>query len=138
MAGGWRLVFGNHLHRAESARTMSAICVTIATSGQGKGRPSIMLRTAGGMAWFADYYRSRLESVSHLVLYNSGSVLNAREMPPDLLDELLAIARSLPRGACRVARFSRSPTSGQRFSAHMLAAGGERLTLRSDTRHRVI
>ena len=37
-----------------------------------------------------------LASISHLVLYNSGSVLNPREMPPELLDEIVAFARSLP------------------------------------------
>ena len=32
----------------------------------------------------------------HLVLYNSGSLLNRRELPAEMLDEILAWARSLP------------------------------------------
>ncbi len=46
--------------------------------------------------WFREYYRSSLACVSHLVVYNSGSVLNPREMPPVLLDEIGAFAGSLP------------------------------------------
>ena len=34
----------------------------------------------------------------HLVIYNSGSVLNPGEMPPDFLGEIAAFARILPAG----------------------------------------
>ena len=46
--------------------------------------------------WFREYYKARLDSISHVVLYNSGSVLNPREMPPELLDHILAAIRSFP------------------------------------------
>ena len=56
------------------------------------------------------------DSIGHLVLYNSGSVLNPREMPPEMLDEIVAF-RPL---ACRPFVSSRSIrarlTSGPRFS----------------------
>jgi uncharacterized Fe-S cluster-containing MiaB family protein len=48
------------------------------------------------LAWFQEYYRQVLPKVVHLVLYNSGSLLNPTEMPVELLDEVLAWARSLP------------------------------------------
>ena len=48
------------------------------------------------LAWFQEYYRQVFPEVAHLVLYNSGSLLNPQEMPADVLDEILVWARSLP------------------------------------------
>jgi hypothetical protein len=46
--------------------------------------------------WFRDHYRRQLDSIAHLVVYNSGSVLNPREMPANLLGDIIGFARSLP------------------------------------------
>jgi hypothetical protein len=47
-------------------------------------------------AWFQEHYRQVLGEVAHLVLYNSGSLLNPQEMPAEVLDEVLVWTRSLP------------------------------------------
>jgi len=49
---------------------------------------------------FRRHYRAALPGVDHLVLYNSGSVLNPREMSLDTLARVLGFAAELPR--CRV------------------------------------
>ena len=114
MARGWPW-FSAIMPRAASARITPASGASTATSGQGRGRPSISTTNRQRLAWFHEYYRSHLASISHLVLYNSGSVLNPREMPPELLDEILAFARSLP--AVRSSRSIRaSLTSGRNIS----------------------
>jgi hypothetical protein len=127
---GWRLalVFGNHAPGGICPYYVGDLCHHC-DIGAGEGATFDHATNRQRMAWFADFYRSRLESVSHLVLYNSGSVLNPREMPPDLLDELLAIARSLP--AARVVSLdSRESYIRPEILRRILAAGGERLTLR--------
>jgi radical SAM superfamily enzyme YgiQ (UPF0313 family) len=48
------------------------------------------------LAWFQEHYDGILRDVQHLVLYNSGSILNPQEMPADLLDEILGWSRTLP------------------------------------------
>ena len=64
--------------------------------GAGEGAAFDRAMNSRRLAWFAEYYQSHLPEVRHLVLYNSGSVLNPREMPLELLDEILVFARSLP------------------------------------------
>jgi hypothetical protein len=94
---GWRLalVFGNH--------APGGLCPYVAAQrcfhcdiGSGEGAAFDHLTNRKRLAWFRDHYRPYLASISHLVLYNSGSVLNPREMSQELLDEILAFARSLP------------------------------------------
>lgn len=48
------------------------------------------------LAWFRQHYAELWDSVAHLVVYNSGSVLNEGEMTPQFLTELLAFARLIP------------------------------------------
>ena len=52
------------------------------------------------LEFFKQHYRAVLEHLNHLVLYNSGSLLNPREMSAETLEMLLAYARSLAH--CRV------------------------------------
>ncbi len=94
---GWRLalVFGNH--------APGGLCPYVAAQrcfhcdiGSGEGAAFDHITNRKRLAWFRDYYQPCLASISHLVLYNSGSILNPREMPPEFLDEILAFARSLP------------------------------------------
>ncbi len=94
---GWRLalVFGNH--------AAGGLCPYITANrcfhcdiGSGKGAAFDLATNRRRLAFFREHYAPYLASINHLVLYNSGSVLNPREMPPELLDEILAFARSLP------------------------------------------
>lgn len=94
---GWRLalVFGNH--------APGGLCPYVAANrcfhcdiGSGEGAAFDHATNRSRLAFFCEHYQPYLASISHLVLYNSGSVLNPREMPPELLDEILAFARSLP------------------------------------------
>ena len=94
---GWRLalVFGNH--------APGGLCPYVAAQrcfhcdiGSGEGAAFDHQTNLRRLAWFRDRYQPVLASIDHLVLYNSGSVLNPREMPTDVLREILAFARSLP------------------------------------------
>ena len=94
---GWRLalVFGNH--------APAGVCPYYAASrcfhcdiGAGEGRAFDHAGNRQRLAWFRDHYQRKLDSISHLVLYNSGSVLNPREMSPELLDEVIDFACALP------------------------------------------
>jgi len=94
---GWRLalVFGNH--------APGGLCPYVAAQrcfhcdiGAGEGAAFDDETNRERLAWFRDHYQPFLASISHFVLYNSGSILNPREMPPELLDEILAFVRSLP------------------------------------------
>jgi hypothetical protein len=92
---GWRLalVFGNHAPGGRCPYFPRACFHCDIGAGEGTAFDHVTNRQR--LNWFRDYYQAQLDSISHLVLYNSGSILNPREMPPDLLDEILAFARSL-------------------------------------------
>jgi hypothetical protein len=94
---GWRLalVFGNHAPGGNCPYHVGDLCGHC-DIGAGEGAAFDHSANRRRLAWFAEYYRSCLGSVRHLVLYNSGSVLNPREFPLDLLEEVLTFARSLP------------------------------------------
>jgi hypothetical protein len=93
---GWRLalVFGNHAPNGRCPYYPRACFHCDIGAGEGTAFDHSTNRRR--LDWFRGNYRTQLESISHLVLYNSGSILNPREMPPDLLDEILGFARSLP------------------------------------------
>jgi hypothetical protein len=81
------------------------------------------------MNWFRDYYRGYLDSIRHLVVYNSGSVLNPREMLPELLEDIIAFARSLP--SVRVVSMdSREPYIKPKVLERILSAAGGGITIR--------
>lgn len=52
------------------------------------------------LAFFREHYAAALSSVAHLVLYNSGSTLNPRELSGPSLRAILEFAAALPQ--CRV------------------------------------
>ncbi len=64
--------------------------------GAGEGVAFDLAMNHRRLAWFREFYRAYLDTLNHLVLYNSGSVLNPREMPVPLLDEIVPWACSLP------------------------------------------
>ena len=87
--------------------------------GRGGGRLRSRPRTGSDWPGFAEHYRPHLAPISHLVLYNSGSVLNPREMPPDLLDEIVTFARSLPAVRVDLARLARGLHQAQDSQTHL-------------------
>jgi hypothetical protein len=94
---GWRLalVFGNHAPGGFCPYYAHDRCFHC-DIGAGEGAAFDLTANRQRLAWFQEYYQLHLASVSHLVLYNSGSVLNPREMPWEMLDEIVTFARSLP------------------------------------------
>jgi hypothetical protein len=89
------LVFGNH--------APGGLCPYYARNrcfhcdiGAGEGAAFNHSANLERLAWFQDRYRDQLNAVAHLVVYNSGSVLNPLEMPKELLDEIVTVGGSLP------------------------------------------
>jgi len=89
------LVFGNHAPGGLCPYYAAERCFHC-DIGAGEGVAFDRTTNRQRLAWFRAYYQPHLASISHCVLYNSGSVLNPREMPPELLDEIVLFARSLP------------------------------------------
>jgi uncharacterized Fe-S cluster-containing MiaB family protein len=89
------LVFGNHAPGGRCPNYAAREC-RHCDVGAGEGAAATAASNRGRLAWFQFYYRHVLPEVAHLVLYNSGSLLNPQEMPADVLDEILAWARALP------------------------------------------
>ena len=89
------LVFGNHAPGGQCPYYAAGRCL-FCDIGAGEGAAATPESNRQRLAWFQEHYRQVLPEVAHLVLYNSGSVLNSREMPAEVLDEILAWARSLP------------------------------------------
>jgi len=94
---GWRLalVFGNHAPGGFCPSYTHERCFHC-DIGAGEGAAFDLTTNRQRLAWFQEFYQPHLASVSHLVLYNSGSVLNPREMPSEMLEEIVTFARSLP------------------------------------------
>jgi uncharacterized Fe-S cluster-containing MiaB family protein len=89
------LVFGNHAPHGQCPRYAAGTCHHC-DIGAGEGAAFNSELNRRRLAWFQEHYRQVLPEVVHLVLYNSGSLLNPKEMPADLLDEVLVWTRSLP------------------------------------------
>ena len=64
--------------------------------GAGEGIAFSVAANRHRLKWFMTHYAAILPEVAHLVIYNSGSVLNSREMDVRFLDELIAATNSLP------------------------------------------
>ena len=89
------LVFGNHAPGGRCPYYTAGQC-SYCDIGAGEGAAATLESNRQRLAWFQEHYHEILPEVAHLVLYNSGSLLNPQEMPPELLDAILAWARSLP------------------------------------------
>jgi hypothetical protein len=127
---GWRLalVFGNHAPGGVCPYYAGDLC-DHCDIGAGEGVAFDRTMNRRRIAWFADHYRTHLSSISHIVLYNSGSVLNPREMPPDLLDEIFMFARSLPAVQI-ISLDSREAYIRPETLRRILAVAGESITVR--------
>ena len=89
------LVFGNHAPGGRCPYYTAGQC-SYCDIGAGEGAAATLESNRRRLAWFQEHYRQILPEVAHLVLYNSGSLLNPQEMPAELLDAILVWARSLP------------------------------------------
>jgi len=64
--------------------------------GRGEGRRFDAAMNLARLRWLQKHYSSIWPRVAHLVVYNSGSVLNRLELAPEILTAVLDFARSLP------------------------------------------
>lgn len=64
--------------------------------GRGEGQSVQPKEHARRLAWFAHHYRQDVPTVEHLLFYNSGSVLNPKEMSPWALETLCEQVASWP------------------------------------------
>jgi hypothetical protein len=89
------LVFGNEAKEGQCPFYRRSEC-SHCDIGQGEGHAVSAEHHGQRLRWFVHHYRRELPMVSHLVLYNSGSLLNPKEMTPAALDMLLDFAGTLP------------------------------------------
>ncbi len=64
--------------------------------GLGEGRRFDAAMNLARFRWLQEHYSSIWPRLAHLVVYNSGSVLNRLELAPETLTAVLDFARSLP------------------------------------------
>ncbi len=99
--------------------------------GKGEGRQFTHAMNKERLDFFRLYYRDVLPKVVHLLVYNSGSTLNRKEMSKKTLDEILNFIRTLNN--CRIVSFdSREIFIADNKMQHIL--GG----LRNDQKMRII
>jgi hypothetical protein len=89
------LVFGNQAPGGVCPY-YAAACCHHCDIGAGEGARFDHTTNVRRLAWFREHYAGVRNQVAHLVVYNSGSVLNPREMPTEVLDAILFFARSIP------------------------------------------
>jgi hypothetical protein len=87
------LVFGNQAPGGQCPYYAAAKC-RHCDIGAGEGAAFTTELNQQRLAWYREHYREILPQTAHLLLYNSGSLLVRREMPAELLDEILAWAGS--------------------------------------------
>lgn len=88
------LVFGNHAPGGECPFSVASLCHHC-DIGMGEGMGFDLATNRRRLDWYQSHFHDDLESVAHLVIYNSGSVLNPAEMPFEFLLDVLALARRL-------------------------------------------
>lgn len=89
------LVFGNHARGGVCPYYAATLCHHC-DIGRGEGVAFDLAANLRRLSWFQSVYAEDLPHIVHLVIYNSGSVLNPVEMPFELLREVLATACDNP------------------------------------------
>lgn len=89
------LVFGNHAAAGECPFYTASRCHHC-DIGMGEGAQFDIETNRDRLRWYQSYFENDLPSIAHLVVYNSGSVLNPAEMPFDLVSEIAELACRLP------------------------------------------
>lgn len=93
------LVFGNEFKNGECPFYTAKQCYHC-DIGAGEGRQFTPEMNKERLAFFRTYYGSVLANIEHLVVYNSGSVLNKAEMGRETLGEIIGYAASLDK--CKI------------------------------------
>ena len=88
------LVFGNEFTKGECPFYTAGQCFHC-DIGAGEGTQFSPEMNVQRLEFFKQHYKDVLPSVAHLVVYNSGSVLNPKEMSRDTLKNILAYSASL-------------------------------------------
>ncbi len=89
------LVFGNHARGGVCPYYAASLCHHC-DIGRGEGVAFDLASNLRRLHWFQSVYAEDLPDIGHLVIYNSGSVLNPVEMPFEFLREVLAMVRGSP------------------------------------------
>ncbi len=93
------LVFGNESAQGECPFYTAKQCYHC-DIGAGEGKQFTLEMNKERLDFFREYYGEVLENIKHLVVYNSGSVLNRAEMSRETLGEIVEYAASLER--CKI------------------------------------
>ncbi len=88
------LVFGNEFKGGQCPFYLTGNC-NHCVIGAGEGAQFTSEMNEGRLEFFRNYYKSILSHVNHLVIYNSGSTLNEKEMSRETLGKILDYAASL-------------------------------------------
>jgi len=89
------LVFGNHAEDGVCPYARAKRCHHC-DIGFGEGVQFDSAMNIRRLEWLKQYYASSWSEVAHLLIYNSGSTLNPRELSPEVCEQIIAFARSLP------------------------------------------
>lgn len=89
------LVFGNHARGGVCPYYAASLCHHC-DIGRGEDVTFDLASNLRRLHWFQSVYAEDLPDIRHLVIYNSGSVLNPVEMPFEFLREVLAMVRGSP------------------------------------------
>ncbi len=93
------LVFGNEFAKGECPFYTAKQC-NHCDIGAGEGTQFMYKMNKERLDFFKNHYQDVLEGIEHLVIYNSGSTLNRREMSQETLGEVLGYVSSLEH--CKV------------------------------------
>jgi hypothetical protein len=96
------LVFGNEFNKGQCPFYAAKHCY-FCDIGAGEGIQFTTDMNKERLNFFRQYYTNVLSGVAHLVIYNSGSVLNRNEMSKNTLKEILGYVSTLQR--CIVVSF---------------------------------
>ena len=99
--------------------------------GAGEGTQFTTAMNTERLRFFRTYYASVLPTLNHLVVYNSGSVLNPKEMARETLGDILGYAASLDQ--CTTVSFDSREAFATKGNIDYLVAG-----LRQNQQARVI
>ncbi|MDQ6975535.1 MAG: hypothetical protein Q9M22_03095 [Mariprofundaceae bacterium] len=90
------LVFGNHAKDGVCPYAQAKRCYHC-DIGFGEGVQFDSTMNIRRLQWLQQYYASCWPGVAHLLIYNSGSTLNPRELSPKVCDRIISFAKSLPK-----------------------------------------
>lgn len=89
------IVFGNHAAGGFCPYYVGTRCHHC-DIGAGEGAAFDQATNLRRLEWFRQHYTDLWPHLNHLVLYNSGSILNRNEMRLEVFEEILRFASSLP------------------------------------------